>query len=114
MHPIKSGAYIIVEFVQDWNTLKNGQACIVLTKDQGAVFKIVYNEIQEGKQLLLKSLNSFYKPYAINISEVMEVWQFITYFSNELPDTATTLEELAASIERLSGEVHAIRTNKKQ
>ena len=44
MLPIPHGSWIIAEFVQDWRDVKDGSAYIVVTKDEGIVFKIVFNQ----------------------------------------------------------------------
>ena len=38
MLPIPEGAWVTGEFMQDWNHLKNGDACIILTLNEGVVF----------------------------------------------------------------------------
>ena len=86
MLPIPDKSYVIAEYVRDWNEIKDGCASIILTKDEGIVFKIVYNQIRKKKNLLLKSLNSEYKSYEVDITEVKEVWRFINYTTNKLPD----------------------------
>lgn len=67
MLPIKSGSYVIGEFVQDWDGVKDGDACIILTENDGAVFKIIYNQIRKKQNLLLKSLNPLFAPYEVKI-----------------------------------------------
>src|ERR1035438_1589336 len=63
MLPIKENSYIIAEFVQNWYELKDGAGYIILTQDDGIVFKIVFSAIKTKRKLLLKSLNPAYKPY---------------------------------------------------
>lgn len=94
MLPIKSGTYIIGEFVQDWDGVKDGEACIVLTENEGAVFKIIYNQIRKKQNLLLKSLNPLFAPYEVKIGEVKEIWKFKYYFTHEMPDELSTNELL--------------------
>ena len=59
MHPIPHGAFVIAEFIQNWKDVKDGTPCIVVTEDEGIVFKIVENKLKDEKTLLLKSLNYF-------------------------------------------------------
>ena len=47
MLPIPHGAWVTGEFVQDWNTVVSGHRYIILTLDEGIVFKIVENLIQK-------------------------------------------------------------------
>ncbi|NQU53797.1 MAG: helix-turn-helix domain-containing protein [Bacteroidetes bacterium] len=82
MLPIQEGSWVTSSYLENWEHLKNGKPCIVVTKDEGIVFKLVYNRLNEGK-LLLVSSNRKYSPYEIPISHVVEIWQFETYNSFE-------------------------------
>lgn len=85
MLPIPDGAWVTGEFIQDWLGLSSREACIVLTLDEGIVFKLVENYIKADGTLKLISLNTLYDPYSVHISEVREIWRFVNYTSNELP-----------------------------
>lgn len=101
MLPIPDKAYITAEYVQNWSEIKDGHAYIVVTADDGIVFKVVYNQVRQKKKLLLRSLNSTYDPYEVNIGDVKEVWKFINYINNELPEplpNSGNLEEIARNL----------------
>ena len=82
MLPILEGSWVTCSYVENWEHIKDGKACIVVTKDDGVVFKLVYNRLNEGKFLLVSS-NRKYSPYEITVSQVLEIWQFETYNSFE-------------------------------
>ncbi len=82
MMPIKEGSWVTCSYIENWKEIKNGKACIIVTKDEGIVFKIVYNRLTENNFLLVSS-NKNYSPYEIPISQVSEIWQFETYNSFE-------------------------------
>lgn len=83
MPPISNGSWVTGEYIQNWNSLKNGHPYIILTKDDGIVFKTVYNRLEQNKSLLLVSTNKLFEPYEIKIDQVMEVWKFVHYICNE-------------------------------
>ena len=83
MPPVPPHAWVIGEYVQDWNTIKDTDAYIILTKEQGIVFKVVFNKIKERHLLLLCSTNTNYEPYEVNINEVREIWRFKNYISEQ-------------------------------
>ncbi len=83
MEPIKSGSYIICEYVLDWDYIKEGESYIIITQTEGILFKRLY---KKGDQLLLQSDNPEYAPYTIPLFELMEVWKALGYISFELPD----------------------------
>ena len=83
MLPIKENSWVTCSFLENWNTIKDGKAYVVVSKDDGIVFKLVYNRLSDNK-LLLVSSNRNYSPYEISISQVMEIWQFETVNSFEV------------------------------
>jgi transcriptional regulator with XRE-family HTH domain len=85
MLPIPDGAYVTGEFVQDWSTMRNRDAYIILTKEDGVVFKIVENRIKTDGKLILHSLNTLYEPFEICVADVKEVWKFVNYISPHIP-----------------------------
>jgi transcriptional regulator with XRE-family HTH domain len=99
MLPIPDGSYVTGEFVQNWFSLKDGDACIVLTLDDGVVFKCVENKLKPEKKLGLYSLNKEYEPYTIDAADIKEIWKFVNYISPEMPqamdDTAYLHKEVA-------------------
>ncbi len=84
MLPIKDKTYVTCEYVDDWMTLKDGECYVVLTKEDGIVFKRVYNEIAKNKMLVLVSNNPIYKPYEVPIEQVMEIWKYVMDHSKTL------------------------------
>ena len=86
MLPIPDKAWVTGEFVLDWNELKTGEACIVLTLDEGIVFKIIENRLAEEGRLILYSLNPIYEPYDVHVNGIREIWKFTHFISHEIPE----------------------------
>jgi len=82
MLPIPENSWVTCSYIENWENIKNGKACVVVTKNDGIVFKLVYNRLNEGK-LLLVSSNRNYLPYEIQVSQILEIWQFETWNSFE-------------------------------
>ena len=76
MLPMKDGAFVIGKFIEDRSDIKSGRTYVLLTLNDGMVYKRVYNEIQENNTLKLVSDNPTYEPYKVSIDEVMEIWEF--------------------------------------
>ena len=83
MPPVKNGAYVTGEFLDNWYLMQNGFPYIIVTANDGIVFKMVYHDLKNKPQLLLCSSNPEYDPYEININEVLEVWRFVNYINHE-------------------------------
>lgn len=85
MNPIPDRSWVIAEFLENWYNIKDGHAYIILTNDDGIVFKMAFNQLKKHKSLLLKSLNPAYKPFEVNANDIREVWSFCNYLSDEMP-----------------------------
>ncbi len=109
MLPIPDGAYVTGEYVQNWHNIKNGKPYIILTIDDGIVFKLVENHINKGI-LKLVSLNPLYKPYEIKINKVREIWSFVNYISGDMPKANQPKDELVTAIEELRKDIKVIQT----
>lgn len=109
MPPVGEGAWVTGEFITDWTTIKLGTPCIVITKDDGIVFKLVFNKIEESGALLLCSTNPTYEPYAVAIEDILEIWKFVHYISPEMPEPSTNIEQLTRAITRLQLELRDMR-----
>lgn len=107
MLPIRHGSYVIGEFIENWYDIKDGGAYIVVTK-QGSAFKIVYNEVRSRKKLLLKSRNPAYEPYEVDVDDVMEVWKFTWFFSNEMPDPISTSEQVLRKLTDIESKLNRV------
>lgn len=110
MLPIPSGSYVTGEFVQDWNTLVNGHGYIVLTLDEGIVFKIVENLIDAEQKLRLYSLNPIYEPFDTHINEIKEIWKFVNFISSEIPDPMIPQDELIRTVSSLKKDINLLKS----
>jgi transcriptional regulator with XRE-family HTH domain len=84
MLPVQPGSYVIGEYITNWNDLRDGKACVVVT-NEGIVFKRVYNYLKDRGTLLLKSDNIEYAPYEVQASDVVEIWLADGFISFEMP-----------------------------
>jgi transcriptional regulator with XRE-family HTH domain len=109
MHPIPHAAYVIAEYVQDWRDVKSGTACIIVTENDGIVFKIVENNLKEDKTLLLKSLNTLYEPYEVKANDVREAWRFVHYMSKEIPEEQMTPGKLASTVLKMNEQINLLK-----
>jgi transcriptional regulator with XRE-family HTH domain len=109
MLPIPDKSYVIAEYLENWYDIKDNEAYVLLTQEEGIVFKIVHNNLRKKKSLTLRSLNTTYQPYDLNVSEVREVWKFCNYLSTEIPESNFTKNELIDKLSKLELEVQSIK-----
>ncbi len=108
MLPIPDGSWVTGEFIADWHGIISGKPYIVLTLNDGVVFKIADNLIGSEGALRLYSLNPFYEPYDLPVGEIREVWHFVNFISTELPATETGDEETRRIVAELKNELKLI------
>ena len=84
MLPIPEGAWVTASFIQNWELIKEGTPCIIVTEEDGIVFKVVYKQLEKNQTLLLVSSNRNYKPYELAIGKVIEIWKFETFNGFEI------------------------------
>ncbi len=109
MPPVVEGSFVVAEFVQNWMSIKSGTPCIVVTHDEGIVFKIVYNHLAENQTFQLCSTNTLYQPYTVHANQVLELWKFVNYISPELPEVRMDDTQLSKSLGELQKEVHELK-----
>jgi phage repressor protein C with HTH and peptisase S24 domain len=109
MLPIPDGSYVTGEYVQDWNFIRNHHAYIVLTHEEGVVFKVVENNIKTTGSLKLHSLNPHYDPFDLGVNQVKEIWKFVNYISSQVPEPNKEKDQMAEELLLLKKQVQAIQ-----
>lgn len=110
MLPTPSGSVIVGEKVENIDDVKNNTACIVISRNEGIVYKRVQKSSRTKTKLTLVSDNPVFHPYAINAEEILEMWQAQVVISkmntqhrwdmNQLADMVTNLQEQVVSIKK--------------
>jgi transcriptional regulator with XRE-family HTH domain len=84
MEPIPSGSYVICEYVIDNTDLREGKPYVIVTRDDGIVFKRLYKT--NDHHLMLVSDNPDFETYTIPQTEVLEIWKSLGFISFQLPE----------------------------
>ncbi len=98
MLPIPDKSWVIGEFVQNWFNIRDGYPYIILTLEDGIVFKIAENKLQPDQKLVLSSLNPLYEPFEVHVKDIREVWKFVHYVSSEIPVPNLPKDELTKTV----------------
>jgi transcriptional regulator with XRE-family HTH domain len=108
MLPVPEGSDIITRYVQDWTSLKPETPCIVILKgDQDFVFKQV--TIQKDGTMVLQSFNKQYFAYTVPVSEVIELWEYYSFHSKQLPEPQTDMQQLMKMLQEMQMEIKEIK-----
>jgi transcriptional regulator with XRE-family HTH domain len=110
MPPVCDGAFVTGEYMQNWNLIKNGHPYIVITKDEGIVFKVLYNQITDNGSLLLCSTNPQYQPYEVKVSDILEIWKFVNYINPRFEEPNPSRDQLTNTVLDLQKEITRIKS----
>jgi transcriptional regulator with XRE-family HTH domain len=110
MLPIQPGTIIIGSFLEHIEHLRNGRTYVLVTTNDGVVYKRVFNYLAERGKLFLVSDNELYKPFEIGAQEVIEIWEAKAFISTVFPnpkerDQAVSLEDIAHMIRDLREQI---------
>jgi len=114
MLPIPSGSYILSTYEEDWHRAGGMRPYIVVTRNDGVVFKRIENRLDsEHKDLWLISDNPDYPPYSVKPSEVVEVWRARGYLAFNWPTPAFSgMERIQGTLDSLRAEIQAIKAGR--
>lgn len=74
MPPHNNKSYIVGRYIERLGDVLDGRTYIIITKNQEMVYKRLN---RNGKNtFVLQSDNSFYKPYEIKYSDILEIWEY--------------------------------------
>jgi transcriptional regulator with XRE-family HTH domain len=103
MLPTASGSVIVGEKVEDVNDLKTNNTYIVISRNEGIVYKRVMKANRGKNKLTLISDNPVYQPYNMNLEDVLELWKATLIIGkantqphwdvNQLANVVSTLQE---------------------
>lgn len=114
MLPLASGSIVIGEYVEDWHAIKAGQTYVVVSKEDGVVYKRIAFKFKEDKGLKLVSDNKVYEPYWVEGSDILEVWRAKAYISTEMPEPnqEPSMETLTHMMSQMQKTINAVVDNK--
>jgi phage repressor protein C with HTH and peptisase S24 domain len=110
MLPIPDKSWVVGEHVQNWHTIRDGHPYIILTLEDGIVFKIAQNRLKDEQKLRLISLNPVYEPFDVHVKDIREVWRFVNFFSSEIPEPNVEKDELVRTVKSIEKEIREIQT----
>lgn len=93
MLPMKDGSFVVGKFIDNISDIVDGKTYVLLTLNEGMVYKRVFNKIKENGMLVLVSDNKNYQPFEVHISEVLELWEFTCSINTQ----EYTMQELKIS-----------------
>lgn len=111
MLPVLPGSLIFGEYVEDSHSIKNGKLYVLVTRQDGIVFKRVFNFADQQGKFLLVSDNRSYEPYSVEAADVLEIWAAKAFFSSQFPETQN---EPSSMVDQLAFQVFQLQEKNKK
>ena len=83
MLPIRSGDLVVGQYVEKAEELTDYRRYVLLTRSEGIVFKRILRQPGNPRYITLLSDNTDYRPYSIEISEILEAWRYVVHVQQE-------------------------------
>jgi len=109
MLPLLPGTVVVGQYIESWREIKSNHTYVLVTKEDGIVYKRVINKVKSKGQLILLSDNPVYEPYALPIEDVQEAWSYYCHLSNAGSTQRSNLDQLLNAVEELKSEVAALK-----
>lgn len=109
MMPTPSGSIIVGEKVEDKEDVKNNQAYIVVSRNEGIVYKRIVKNNKAKNKFTLVSDNPLYQPYQVNAEDVVELWHAQMVLSKVSQQQRWDMDSLASMVNNLQNQVSSLK-----
>jgi len=109
MLPTPSGSVIVGEKIDDLEEVKSNQTYIVVSRNEGIVYKRVMKNNKSRNKLTLISDNTAYQPYNVNSDDVIEGWKAQMIISKANTQHRWDVNQLANLVSNLQDQVSTIK-----
>ena len=109
MLPTTSGSVIVGEKVNGLEDVKSNQTYIVVSRNEGIVYKRIMKNNKLKNKLTLISDNTAYQPYNVNTDDVLEVWKAQMVISKANTQQRWDVNQLASLVSNLQEQVTVLK-----
>src|SRR5579872_2451301 len=109
MLPTPSGSVIVGEKVEDIEEVRSNQTYIVVSRNEGIVYKRVVKNNRSKNKFTLVSDNTAYQPYSVNTEDVLEVWKAQMVISKANTQHRWDVNQLANLVNNLQEQVITLK-----
>ena len=95
--------------ISDWSEVLDGKFYVLLTAQQGVIYRRVYNQVKIKGALLVSSDNPTIPSAEISIKDVVEIWEVNSFISQQLPEPHISLERVKDLVDDLTHELDRLR-----
>jgi SOS-response transcriptional repressor LexA len=109
MMPTPSGSIIVGEKVESIDDVKNGMAYIVVSKNEGIVYKRIQKNSKNKSKITLESDNPSFQPYQINTADIVELWSAQVVIGKVASQQRWDVNALASLVNNLQDQVSSLK-----
>jgi len=109
MLPTPSGSIIVGEKLEKVEDIKNNMAYIVVSRNEGIVYKRVVKNNKAKARLTLVSDNPTYQPYQVNEEDILELWQAQVVIGKVAQQQRWDVNVLANLVNNLQDQVSTLK-----
>jgi transcriptional regulator with XRE-family HTH domain len=109
MLPTPSGSIIVGEKVEAYEDVSNNRAYIVVTRNEGIVYKRVQKNSKLKTKFTLVSDNPVYQPYQVETLDIIEVWSAEYIISKQQKANKIDVDSLANIVTNLQTQVSSLK-----
>ncbi|UTA69659.1 MULTISPECIES: LexA family transcriptional regulator [Emticicia] len=110
MPPLEKGAFVIGKYLENLADIKDGKTYVILTQNDGLVYKRIHRFNKADGYLMLHSDNTYYAPYKLPFKEVFEIWEFVCSIN---PADTQPSDLLFSVLQSIQSDVNTIKLNMK-
>jgi phage repressor protein C with HTH and peptisase S24 domain len=109
MMPTPSGSVIVCEKVDNTDDVKSNMTYIVVSRNEGIVYKRILKTGRSKNKLTLVSDNPAYKPYSIDAEDILEIWQAQYIIAKATQQQRWDVDHLANVVSSLHQQVSILK-----
>lgn len=109
MLPTPSGSIIVGEKVDSMDDVKNNAAYIVISRNEGIVYKRIVKNNKLKNKVTLVSDNPNFQPYQVNTEDVIELWQAQVVIGKVATQQRWDVNSLANLVTNLQDQVSTLK-----
>ncbi|MFZ4769562.1 MAG: XRE family transcriptional regulator [Ferruginibacter sp.] len=109
MLPTPSGSIIVGEKVEDMDDVKSNMAYIVISRNEGIVYKRIVKNNKVKNKVSLVSDNPTYQPYQVNTEDIIELWQAQVVIGKVTTQQRWDVNSLASLVNNLQDQVSTLK-----
>ena len=109
MLPTPSGSIIVGEKVEDMDYVKSNMAYIVISRNEGIVYKRIVKNNKVKNKVSLVSDNPTYQPYQVNTEDIIELWQAQVVIGKVTTQQRWDVNSLASLVNNLQDQVSTLK-----